>query len=638
MNNDNNISKLTMCTMFVLRSRKYRTSHSSFLYNITNFTSPYPPSLLGRVQDLNSLPQKRQDELVDSRSGTARSLGSLGMVDNTPGADPRAPFRNVAPGTMPGVVNISTSSSAQTTRANNALVWHQQSEDTLTKSLARDSGRTLTAVDYFPGAVPVGSSAHFRATIPSVVPAAVNSNERQEQPSTMSASMSEREQDALTKTRLAHCWKGFPAANRGSIVSQAEQVDTTTAHSLSTINEGLPTVVPGVQHVLGREANFLEKRTAREDGRGNRRAVRVMATPTAEKAAALNSTKPHAAIVTNSADQTPTQEALKVQSIEITSHSSIPLIAMLAEERQRVLLSFLHRTFTGSSLTTWKDELFMEEMEQISQPAVPPRHQISLQSHGTSTIADRGVAVVPNVEFGEFRRPFINEGELAVAIAIGESEENNHLPSAVEFDPDSKPALYKRRRFRMYGLVASCLLLVAIVVVAIVCSVVLGKPTSRGVFLTQSPTMAPTMAPTSQKQQDFMSYFARQLGNVVYYQSSPHHMAANWIIFEDPLQLELNAPNLLQRFLLALLYFQTTDMEKQLWVNNCTRPANASVTNCTYLQFTQLNNGSIAYVPIPGSTPWLSNTSECHWVGVDCLSGPNVLGIGTSKCLCSLVV
>ncbi|CAB9521321.1 leucine Rich Repeat [Seminavis robusta] len=93
--------------------------------------------------------------------------------------------------------------------------------------------------------------------------------------------------------------------------------------------------------------------------------------------------------------------------------------------------------------------------------------------------------------------------------------------------------------------------------------------------------------------------------------------ALDWMVNQDPRQLEYDAPNLVQRFLLVLLYYQTT--RHKPW-KDCNPPstsqASASVRFC--------------YEPdrITGETTsniwgdqWLSASHECQWAGVTCEMG-----------------
>ena len=60
----------------------------------------------------------------DYVSTQSRTRHSLGMVDNTSGADPKASIQNIAPATMPGVIHVSTASSNQAKNDTTEVVLH----------------------------------------------------------------------------------------------------------------------------------------------------------------------------------------------------------------------------------------------------------------------------------------------------------------------------------------------------------------------------------------------------------------------------------------------------------------------------------------------------------------------------------
>jgi hypothetical protein len=86
---------------------------------------------------------------------------------------------------------------------------------------------------------------------------------------------------------------------------------------------------------------------------------------------------------------------------------------------------------------------------------------------------------------------------------------------------------------------------------------------------------------------------------------TPEARAAEWILYEDAMQLPLDAPNLQQRCVLALLYFSTTDNGRRPW-SQCSPEANG--TSCIYI------NGEMRFP----AERWLGNSSECLWAGVAC--------------------
>mmetsp|Transcript_29042 Transcript_29042/g.41062 ORF Transcript_29042/g.41062 Transcript_29042/m.41062 type:complete len:404 (-) Transcript_29042:234-1445(-) len=75
----------------------------------------------------------------------------------------------------------------------------------------------------------------------------------------------------------------------------------------------------------------------------------------------------------------------------------------------------------------------------------------------TVAVAAHGRINEPLMQYGETQvnggTGFIDDN-LAVAVAISQEEDDAFIPAAIEYDPDSKPPLYKNRRFRFYFLLA----------------------------------------------------------------------------------------------------------------------------------------------------------------------------------------
>jgi len=86
--------------------------------------------------------------------------------------------------------------------------------------------------------------------------------------------------------------------------------------------------------------------------------------------------------------------------------------------------------------------------------------------------------------------------------------------------------------------------------------------------------------------------------------SSPQGMASQWIIENDNMELCPDSSNLLQRYILSLLYFSTNGNK---W------------TRC-------FENDTDCLVPY-NWTPYLSDKAECKWVGTFCNAEGDVTGI-----------
>lgn len=97
--------------------------------------------------------------------------------------------------------------------------------------------------------------------------------------------------------------------------------------------------------------------------------------------------------------------------------------------------------------------------------------------------------------------------------------------------------------------------------------------------------------------------------------ATPHYKALQWILYGDPLELSANDPNLIQRYVLALLYFQTS--ENGPW-RSCNRP-NGTDGNEQTCEFQTLVGiyPELTFDSAEGNR-WLSNVHECEWVGVSC--------------------
>ena len=122
-------------------------------------------------------------------------------------------------------------------------------------------------------------------------------------------------------------------------------------------------------------------------------------------------------------------------------------------------------------------------------------------SPGTENVAARGMIRFPDPEYGQVEG---GDARLAVAMAVDE-EDTPMLPAAIEYDPDSKPPLYRNRRFRLYMIALVIVLLV--VIVAVVVGVVTRDDGAPG---------APTAAPTTMLESTYREQFALEVGDEVY--------------------------------------------------------------------------------------------------------------------------
>jgi hypothetical protein len=213
------------------------------------------------------------------------------------------------------------------------------------------------------------------------------------------------------------------------------------------------------------------------------------------------------------------------------------------------------------------------------------------------------------LEYGEFGGP--SETGLAVAVAVEEDERDVYLPSAVEYDPDAKPPVYRNRRFRMYAYLA--LITVIVVTVGAVLGITL---TNEG-----SPEI-PIRATVGIRENVALFVGSNEPFDDV---SNPYRKALDWIMFDDPMAVTPDHPNLNQRFLAAYFYFATS--VKKPWDGDCA-PAVDEKDACKYEYV-------ISLVPKITDTihgfRWLSGVDECSWVGVNCDESLQIRGIDLSE-------
>lgn len=216
------------------------------------------------------------------------------------------------------------------------------------------------------------------------------------------------------------------------------------------------------------------------------------------------------------------------------------------------------------------------------------------------TTADHGIIGEPGVAYGQY--PGGYDDGLAVAVAVEDDEEDAFIPAAIEYDPDAKPPIYKNRRFRLYGML-SCILVTA-VAVAVSVGVTLNKPNN-------GPTLAPTsFRETIGIQEQLISVVGAEKLNDA---ESAYAKAADWIMSVDPLKLLPDSPTLIQRYLLAMFYFSSSN--KGPW-KSCNPPEEGGNSTCVFMALLEI--GPEFTYGSKESIRWLSGEDECSWAGVFC--------------------
>ena len=214
-----------------------------------------------------------------------------------------------------------------------------------------------------------------------------------------------------------------------------------------------------------------------------------------------------------------------------------------------------------------------------------------------------------DLEYGEYG----TEGGLAVALAVEEDDTNTYLPSAIEFDPDTKPPMYRNRRFRLY-----VWLMLATAFVGIVGAVL-------GIVLT-AQEIAPSESIPYRATLGIRENLARivspeQLDDY----NSPFKKALDWVTFSDPMALTPDSSRFLNRYVLAYLYYATS--MNRPWTSSCA-PSEDEEENCIDLFVRDAVDKDIVQKT---AIKWFTNTDECEWAGIHCDGFNQIKTIELSK-------
>jgi hypothetical protein len=199
------------------------------------------------------------------------------------------------------------------------------------------------------------------------------------------------------------------------------------------------------------------------------------------------------------------------------------------------------------------------------------------------------------------------DDRLAVAFAVKDENEDVFIPAAVEYDPDAKPPIYKNRRFRMYGILGCSLL---IMIVACMIGILASQKEDESSTLKVFPTAAPNCARCDLGIEGQLELIvgSAELND----SSTPYFQAKEWILHEDPMELLPDAPNLVQRFLLAVFYF---DSHKEAdWIS-CNRDIEGKNETCSLQKIVGIS--PLEYEGVAANR-WLSSLHECSWAGIFC--------------------
>eukprot|EP00804_Cyclotella_cryptica_P003742 CCRYP_008909-RA/>CCRYP_008909-RA protein AED:0.31 eAED:0.06 QI:0/1/0.6/1/1/1/5/0/1068 len=207
---------------------------------------------------------------------------------------------------------------------------------------------------------------------------------------------------------------------------------------------------------------------------------------------------------------------------------------------------------------------------------------------------------------------------LAVATKVDQSEDNEPIYAAIEYDPFSKPPIYKNRRCRLYTSM-SLLLITIIIALVVVYSTKKGKEEvtqQEVIYITEAPTLPPTtdreaLGIDTKIEEDVLQ---RRATFHDMEKDDPRWLALDWILHKDGMQLEKTDLNLYQRYVLALLAFQFDSLAWSSCGGNYSDGEMAEYATCT-IEIENTTDTAEEYVR------WLSSSNECNWYGVTCLDG-----------------
>lgn len=242
-------------------------------------------------------------------------------------------------------------------------------------------------------------------------------------------------------------------------------------------------------------------------------------------------------------------------------------------------------------------------------------------------IASKGLAAPPKQLYGTAPGGYVTEPNvLVVASEVNEDEQRmNYLdhPFAMEYDPESKPKIHDNRHHWKVLTGFCCFMLVGVAGIVSALIIQSSKGSSH-----DSGTESPTSAPSTNMEAAFKKLLSSAVGDGVYDENTYLERAANWIMFEDPLALNSSDPTVVQRYLLAVFYFSTTDNLSQEW-GSCNAPMSTDTANCSFQLLFRQEGDTLTFQDVP-SMRWLSGESECIWAGVTCDQG-HVVGIELGK-------
>ena len=266
---------------------------------------------------------------------------------------------------------------------------------------------------------------------------------------------------------------------------------------------------------------------------------------------------------------------------------------------------------------SWSEDAARGSGSSLPSKAAPTdqRDSLATMSIGDKSKKSKDHSSIDIVEDTLPPRPSgYTDDDLAVAKEVDPTEEGE-IYDAIEYDPDSKPPLYKNRRCRLYTVV-SLLVITIVTALAVVYSTKKGKEDivpGEVIYVTEAPTAPPTTDREALGINDLIEekVLQRNARFRTMEKDDPRWLAMDWILHKDEMQLGLSDLNLFQRYVLALLAFQ---FDYMAWTS-C--GGNYSDPEVGQLCFDESENST----DTTEYFRWLTGTNECDWYGVRCLGG-----------------
>jgi hypothetical protein len=442
---------------------------------------------------------------------------------------------------------------------------------------------------------------------------------------------------ASVKTKTGAPAPGIVAMEPGAVTTATAMLSSSSNHSATTDKKsrlGPAATTPGVQAM---EPTAAASSVSTAKVREGARAVEpgAVTLPSSSSSAPSKTAPPVVSSTRNISE--------KVAEVETTSRST-------AAMREATAVAVAKDTTDAE-----KSEIFVAVADkEESTFSVAKSTEFGEHDKGHVTVqVDHGMVQPPTFEpYSTIKDKDKDKGGeeegLAIAIPV---DERKDVVAAEEYEEMEKLPFYKRKIF--WGLML--LLVIAAVVIGVVVASVSGSSDDVPPVIvngTLMPTSSPTSAPTGSVERIFREALVDEvdfaLGAPTSLASRAFFRAADWFYVDGDFD-RLSVPEDgftatgtqgIQRFVLAWLYYHTTDVGTDPWIScNPPRADRNETDTCTFLDsssvFDLADGVEICYFGVEDFARWLTATPECEWPAVFCndagvVEGLELNGIGLS--------